>query len=223
MEYSALYEKYYGLLSALRVIIEQSQERVIGDEPDVLFASNINFFVKSYLINICTYLEAYLQDVAFEHASRITERLMQAKIPHNFLYWRLSKDTKEKDWKFENASYKCEKKELSDVISGNPGKTIAAFRSIGVDLISSDSFSQHTDLVGSIVSKRNSIIHHNDDASDISFSDLLENIDVFLEYMQSIKELLCAENFDASDLPTHTSVSLDHEGEAYVAVSHENE
>ena len=193
MEYSALYDKYDGLLNTLKEIINQSQIRVLNDEPDEIFSNNINFFVKSYLINICTYLEAYLQDVAFEHSSRVSERIKQAKVPHNFLYWKLSKDVKEKDLKFENASFKCEKKELSDVISGNPYKTIAAFRLIGIDLTLSDRFSEHKDLVGSIVNKRNNIIHHNDHASDISFSDLLVNIDVFLEYMLSIEVLLSAE------------------------------
>lgn len=190
MEYRGLYEKYEGLLNSLKGIINQSQSRVLHEEPDELFSNNINFFVKSYLINICTYLEAYLQDVAFEHSSRVSERLKQAKIPHNFLYWKLSNDVKEKDLKFENATYNFNKKEISDVISGNPYKTIKAFRLIGVDLNSSDKFSEHKELVNSIVNKRNNIIHHNDDAGDISFSDLLANIDIFLEYMLSVEEIL---------------------------------
>jgi len=189
MEYRDLYEKYEALLNTLKKIISQSQSRVI-DESDEIFFNNINFFVKSYLINICTYLEAYLQDVAFEHTSRVSERLKQAKIPHNFIYWKLSKEIKDKDLEFENANYTFNKKEISDVISGNPYKTIKAFRLMGVDLNSSNKFMLHKELVNNIVNKRNSIIHHNDDASDISFSDLLGNIDIFLEYMHSIKELL---------------------------------
>jgi len=194
MEYRGLYEKYEGLFNSLKGIINQSQSRVLNEEPDEIFSNNINFFVKSYLINICTYLEAYLQDVAFEHSSRVSERLKQAKIPHNFLYWKLSKDVKEKDLKFENATYNFNKKEIADEISGNPYKTIKAFRLIGVDLNSSDKFSEHKELVNSIVNKRNNIIHHNDDAGDISFSDLLANIDIFLEYMLSVEEILSSEN-----------------------------
>lgn len=193
MEYSDLYEKYESLLNALKEIIEQSQTRVLCDEPDEIFSNNVNFFVKSYLINICTYLEAYLQDIAFHYASSVSERLRQAKIPHNFLYCKLSKDVKEKYLEYEDASYKYDKKELSDIISGNPYKTIKAFRSIGINLNSSDKFLEHKSLVGTIVNKRNNIIHHNDDASDISFSDLLVNIDIFLEYMLSIEQLLSAE------------------------------
>lgn len=192
MEYSALYEKYEALLGTLKEIIEQSQARVLCDEPDTIFSDNVNFFVKSYLINICTYLEAYLQDIAFEYSRKVTERLKQAKIPHNFLYAKLAKDIKEKELEYGDASYNYSKKDLSDVISGNPFKTINAFRLIGIDLSSSEKFVEHKNLVGTIVNKRNNIIHHNDEASDISFSDLLVNIDVFLEYMHAIEQLVSA-------------------------------
>ncbi|MEY8199195.1 MAG: HEPN domain-containing protein [Colwellia sp.] len=190
MQFNELYGKYEGLLTTLKVIIRQSHARVLREDPDEIFSDNVNFFVKSYLINICTYLEAYLQDVAFEHASRISERLKDASIPHNFLYWKLAKEVKEKELKFENANYKFNKKEISDAISGNPYKTIKAFKLIGIDLDSDDRFNEHKELIKSIVNKRNNVIHHNDDASDISFSDLLVNIDVFLEYMSSIDKLL---------------------------------
>ena len=192
MGYSALYEKYEALLGTLKEIIEQSQARVLCDEPDTIFSDNVNFFVKSYLINICTYLEAYLQDIAFKYSRKVSERLKQAKIPHNFLYGKLVKDIKEKELEYADASYSYSKKDLSDVISGNPYKTINAFRLIGVDLGTSEKFVEHKNLVGTIVNKRNNIIHHNDEASDISFSDLLVHIDVFLEYMLSIEQLLSA-------------------------------
>lgn len=192
MEYSVLYQKYEALLTTLKEIIEQSQARVLREEPDDIFSENINFFVKSYLINICTYLEAYLQDVALECSGRVTVRLKKAKIPHNFLYGKLAKDIKEKELEYVDASYAYTKKELSDIISGNPHKTINAFRLIGIDLGSSEKFIEHKNLVGTIVNKRNNIIHHNDEASDISFSDLLVHIDVFLEYMLSIESLLSA-------------------------------
>lgn len=116
----------------------------------------------------------------------------QAKIPHNFLYGKLAKDIKEKELEYVDASYGYSKKELSDIISGNPFKTINAFRLIGIDLSSCEKFVEHKNLVGTIVNKRNSIIHHNDEASDISFSDLLLHVDVFLEYMLAIEQFLSA-------------------------------
>lgn len=190
MEYSTLYEKYDDLLKSLKEIIGQSEARVISEEPDMFFSNNINFFVKAYLITICTYLEAYLQDVAFEYSRRVSERLKEAKIPQNFLYGKLTKDIKDKDLAYVDASYEYSKKELSELISGNPFKTISAFRLIGIDLSSSEKFLEHKSLVGTIVNKRNNIIHHNDEASDITFSDLLSHIDFFLEYMLSIEQLL---------------------------------
>lgn len=190
MQFNELYEKYEGLLTTLKGIISQSESRVLKEEPDEFFSDNVNFFVKSYLISICTYLEAYLQDVAFEHTSRISERLKDASIPHNFLYWKLAKEVKEKELAFEDANYRFNKKEISGEISGNPYKTIKAFKLIGIDLNSDDEFNEHKELINSIVNKRNNIIHHNDDASDISFSDLIANVDVFLEYMSSIDKLI---------------------------------
>lgn len=190
MEYSALYGKYSELLVSLKEIIGQSKLRIINEEPDMLFSNNVNFFVKAYLITICTYLEAFLQDVAFEHARRVSERLREAKIPQNFLYGKLAKEIKDKDLAYTDASYEYSKKELSEIISGNPFKTIHAFRLIGIDLSSSEKFLEHKSLVGTIVNKRNNIIHHNDEASDITFSDLLSHIDFFLEYMLSIDQLL---------------------------------
>ncbi len=186
MEYKALYEKYEGLLLSLKDIIKISESRVLNDEPDEMFSNNVNFFVKLYLINICTYLEAYLQDVADEHTNRVSGRLIEAKIPHNFLYWKLAKDVKDKDLAFKDAAYRVNKKDILDIISGNPYKSIKAFRLLGIDLNSDAKFSEHKDLVNSVVIKRNNIIHHNDEASDISFSDLLSHIDVFLKYMESI-------------------------------------
>ncbi|WP_227741951.1 HEPN domain-containing protein [Vibrio rotiferianus] len=46
--------------------------------------------------------------------------------------------------------------------------------------------------MNSIVNKRNSIIHHNDEASDITFSDLHTNIDTVLLYMKAIESTLSA-------------------------------
>lgn len=192
MEFNDLYQKYEIQLLSLKAIVTQSQDRVLQEDPDELFSSNINFFVKSYLITTCTYLEAYLQDLAFEHATRLHNRLKEAKVPHNFIYWKLSKEVKEKELNFSDAEYKATKKDISDIISGNPYKTIKAFQYIGVDLNSNENFTAHKDQIHSIVDKRNSIIHHNDEASDITFSDLHTNIDTVLLYMKAIESTLSA-------------------------------
>ncbi|KIH77310.1 hypothetical protein SAMN05660860_02086 [Geoalkalibacter ferrihydriticus] len=185
-----LYEKYEELFFKLKAIIGISQERVINDVPDDLFSNNVNFFVKSYLINVCTYLEAYLQDVAFDHANKINNRVKSACVPYNFLYWKVSKEVKEKDLKFSDAEFNIVKKEISEDISGNPYKTIKLFRLLGVDLSIEKQFQYNKDLVNSVVVKRNNIIHHNDSANDISFTDILSYIDVVLVYMKSIEQAL---------------------------------
>ena len=142
------------------------------------------------MINICTYLEAYLQDACFEYVKNINERLLNANVPHNFLYWQISKEVKDKDLKFIHASYPLKKKDIAEDISGNPYKTIKAFRLIGIDLEKNSGFQEHKEIVNSVVVKRNNIIHHNDNAIDVSFSDLISYIDSFLKYMKAIENAL---------------------------------
>lgn len=190
MQTSTLYEKYEKLYNCLRIIIKDSEKRILDETPDELFSDNVNFFVKSYMINICTYLEAYLQDVAFEHSKAINARLTIANIPHNFLYWQFSKETRDKDLKFEIANYPVSKKDISDSLSANIYKTIKVFRLLGVDLTQVDEFQDNKELVNSVVNKRNNIVHHNDNAMDISFSDLLSYVAVFLKYMKSINQAM---------------------------------
>jgi len=47
-------------------------------------------------------------------------------------------------------------------------------------------FVENKDLIATVVAKRNNVIHHNDSASDISFSDVVEYIDTFIRYMEGI-------------------------------------
>jgi hypothetical protein len=59
---------------------------------------------------------------------------------------------------------------------------------LGVNLEKKANFSANMDLITTIVTKRNNIIHHNDAAADISFGDLKINIDAILIYMTAVKE-----------------------------------
>lgn len=183
-----IFEKYEKLFDDLLVIVNSSEQRVLADTPDEIFSNNVNFFVKSYMINICTYLEAYLQDLAYEHAKEINQKIKLAKIPHNFIYWNVSRDPKEKDFEFRCADYPLEKKEISDGISANPYKTVKAYKILGIDLSTADGFKENKDLISTVVNKRNNIIHHNDSAMDISFSDLSSNIKIFKIYMAAIRD-----------------------------------
>ncbi|MFM0276376.1 HEPN domain-containing protein [Paraburkholderia aspalathi] len=183
-----LFDRYRQLLGSLKFIVRSSQDRVIKDEPDILFAENVNFFVKSYLISTCTYLEAYLQDTAFDLAKEICARANSARIPHNFLYWQTAKEVKEKELKFAEAAFSLTKQEISDEISANPYRTIKLFRFLGIDLSEEEGFNKNKDFINAVVVKRNNIVHHNDAANDISFSDIEKYIDVFVDYMLAIQK-----------------------------------
>lgn len=183
-----IFQRYEKLLRALVLIARESQGRVIKEDVDVLFSENVNFFVKSYLISACTYLEAFLQDVAFELSKKICSRVNSAQIPHNFLHWKNpKKDFKDKDLKFALAKFTATRKEISDDISANPYRTIKLFQMLGVDLSCESDFVKNKDFVNSVVTKRNNIVHHNDDASDVSFSDMEHYVDVFSIYMLAIQ------------------------------------
>jgi hypothetical protein len=191
MKHEDIHERYKKLFRKLQEIILVSKDRVICEEIDTLFIENINFFTKSYLISLCTYLEACLQDIAYVHAMEIGQRTKNARIPRNYLLWSLDKEIKKKELAFEDIDIKPDKKEISNDLSGNPHKTIMLFRYLGIDLTNDERFNKNKDLVGTVVSKRNNIIHHNDEAMDISFDDLLNFIDVFMEYMEAIVEQAC--------------------------------
>lgn len=185
-----LYAQYENLFNTLKDVVSISEQRVISDEPDPLFGDNVNFFVKSYLISVCSYLEAYLQDVAFKHSQMISGRVADAKIPHNFLHWRLKTGIKEKNLSYRDIALPVTKKEISDEISANPYRTLKLFQSLGIDLSIKEGFEDNKDLVNTIVRKRNNIVHHNDAAADVSFGDLRAYIDVIIPYMAAVKEAI---------------------------------
>lgn len=183
------YEHYAALIERLKEIISISEHRITQESPDPLLLDNVNFFTKAYLISLCTYLEAFLQDVAFSHISRVQSRLAAARVPHNVVHWAvLANGVKDGSLAFRDFALPLSRKDLADELSGNPGKTIVLFRKIGVDLRSSAMFNGQKDIVGSIVTKRNNIIHHNNSAADVSMKDLRKYADEFLVYMRAIEE-----------------------------------
>jgi hypothetical protein len=185
---STLCGDYALLVENLKAVINASRARVMAEPPDALFLDNLNFFTKAYLVSLCTCLEAFLQDAAYAHVSLLERRLAIAKIPKNAVRWAVSRDVRDKEFGFVNFALSMDRKELSDELSGNPGKTVTLFRCIGIDLQASASFRSFKDVIGAVVSKRNNIIHHNDSAGDISLSDLLNYADQILAYMKTIAE-----------------------------------
>ena len=179
--------KYVEMYDVLKGIILTSQQRVIDEVPDELFINNINFFVKAYLINICTYLESFLQEIALQYGSKLNQKIALADIPHNYVHWRLStKKYKDGDYSFSSLNLPVESKDISSELSANTYKTIEFFKKLGIDLTSNGDFQQNKGVVNSVVTKRNKIIHHNDNALDVTFPDLLAHIDIFVVYMKAI-------------------------------------
>ncbi|MGK4330302.1 HEPN domain-containing protein [Lonsdalea quercina] len=184
------YQRYRSLFLSLKEIVKDTEQHTIHEE-NVFFNRNINFFIKSYLITLCTYLESYLTEAATLYCDKINDRLKEACLPHNFLLWRVKKEFKDKELKYCNADLKIDKNEISDSLSGNPYKTIKAFSYLGINLVSSIDFNSNKDLINTIVTKRNNIIHHNDNANDISLADISGYIDLFLVYMSTIDKVIC--------------------------------
>lgn len=51
MDEQKIYEKYVDLLNSLKAIIDESQNRLLSDNPDPLFQQHLNFFIKAYFNN----------------------------------------------------------------------------------------------------------------------------------------------------------------------------
>lgn len=193
MEKTECFENYHSLFISLKEIVKETEQNALHDE-NAFFNKNINFFVKSYLITLCTYLESYLSEAATWHCGILNNKIRAASLPHNFLLWRVKKEFKDKELKYINADLQVDKNEISDNLSGNPYKTIKTFSYLGVNLVSSPDFNSNKDVINTIVTKRNNIIHHNDNANDISLSDIIGYIDLFVIYIEAIDKVVCESN-----------------------------
>lgn len=167
----------------LRLVVEESAARVISEPPDPLFFDNQNVFIKSYLVSACSVLEAFMQDLASSCAMMLQERVNALNVPYNFINW-LAEHEKAK-LKYGAFEGRKTSKDVSDLISPNYYKTVSAFQRIGINIVT-DEMASFKDFVSSVVDKRNKIVHHNDSASDLSFSDITKAIDAFIVYSKSL-------------------------------------
>lgn len=185
-------ETYCLQLDKLKDIIETTNNRLIADTPDTFFLENANFFTKSFLVIMCSYLESYLKDSLMVIVDETNKKLLSTNIPHNLIKWSLNieKEFKENDSRIEPLKVKINKKELDDFISGNPFRTKDLFKKFGILLENDVTFKTQKDIINSIVVKRNKIIHYNDDASDISNNDLKDFIVAISEYIENLDSLI---------------------------------
>jgi len=193
MDKTAYLDSYIEQYIKLAEIIETTNKRLLSDEPDKLIEENVNFFTKSFLVMMCAYLESYIKDALMVVIDDVNSKLNSTKIPHNLIKWTLNieKEFKDNDSKFEQLKIKLKKKDLDDYISGNPFKTKDLFKKFGIQLDKCEKFNSQKDIVNSIVVKRNKVVHHNDDASDISNKDLNDFIEILKNYIENLDKEIC--------------------------------
>jgi hypothetical protein len=186
-------DSYLLQLGHLKTIIAITNSRMISEPPDALIYENANFFTKAFLVTMCAYLESYLKDAMMVVIDEMNIRLQTTKLPHNLIKWSLNteKEFKDSDFKFEQLKIAITKKQLDDYISGNPFKTRDLFKKFGIDLDQNYLFQLQREEINAIVVKRNKILHHNDEASDVSGRDLIKNIESLTNYITNIDEVLC--------------------------------
>lgn len=178
---------YLDLLDELNVLNSETEAKAINGDPFI--TNNINFFTKSFTITICAYLETYIKDISFIYINYCNEKLTKVAIAHNIVKWSVTRkesliELKESDLKFENLRINITRDDLDDFVSGNPYRTEKLFMKFGIKLTTNVDYMQNREKIMSIVNKRNLIIHHNDIASDLSFSDIQNNIQIIKNYLR---------------------------------------
>jgi hypothetical protein len=190
MGYSSVIAACKESLRELDAMATATEREVISGNHGVkLITDNVNFFTKSFLISLCAHLEMCIKDTVYSIAEDIDARLAHAAVPMSIVEWRYSQKTKKAEK--ENTSSLCKiqlsKKEVDDLVSGNVYKTKESLFLVGVDLASNRSeWETWKELIQTIVTRRNNIVHHNDDASDLSFSDIRAYIQSVHKYLDFI-------------------------------------
>ena len=115
-----------------------------------------------------------------------------ANLPLNLVVWIAEHEKAKLDFKAFEA--KKSKKDIADLISLNYWKTVQAFERVGIDL-SATEIPKYKETIVSLVEKRNKIVHHNDDALDLSFSDILITIDQFKNYTECLFNAVCTDPY----------------------------
>lgn len=185
-------------LTELSVMVTAIEREVVAETQSIaLITDNINFFTKSFLITLCAHLEMCIKDVVLAMADGIDARLSTAAVPMSIMEWKFNSKSKRQD-KVTSPSM-CEiglsRKDVDDLVSGNVYKTRDALLLVGVDLaVENKEWEAWKDLIQTIVTRRNNVVHHNDDASDLSFGDIKVYIKKVEEYLDFICKACDAAN-----------------------------
>lgn len=185
-------DTYIQQLDSLKNIILSSKTKISADPPDVFFSENVNFFTKSFLVTMCAYLESYIKDSLMVIIDDANEKLKQSKLPRNLIKWSLNptKELKASELKFEELTLEIDRQSLDEHVSGSPYRTMHLFQKFGIELERENRFRITRDKINSIVVKRNKILHHNDEASDVTHDDLIDYISSLREYISFLDEIV---------------------------------
>lgn len=190
MNLNAKAETFKDGLRELEAMVKKTELAVIeGANTTPLVTDNVNFFTKSFLISACAHLEMCIKEIVFELATDIDARLSMAAIPASIVEWRLTQKKRVET----NSGGKpllrvnMTKKEVDDMVSGNVYRTREALAIVGVELSDNkEQWESWKDSIQAIVTRRNNIIHHNDDASDLSMGDIKVHIQSIINYIDFV-------------------------------------
>lgn len=193
-----VFKNFEEKLDDLEKTVKDCNDIIISDEPLIFVYENANFLTKSFLISLCGYLETYLKDVLEVLIMDYNERISKENFPYNLIRWNIenkeNSDSKilslldKKKSRFESLTLKIKKKDLDSFISGNPFRTKELFSMFGINLDEVDYYNKNKDTVNQIVTKRNNVLHHNDDASDLSNLDILQYINEVKKYCNNLDQ-----------------------------------
>lgn len=196
MDLYATVEPFKNGLIELDAMVNETEREVIGNNSTIpLITNNVNFFTKSFLISACAHLEVCIKEIIFEVAKDIDIRLSMASVPPSIIEWRYNQKKKNdhSPGVATNFSVGMTKKEIDDLVSGNVYKTKEALALVGVELISEkEKWESWRESVQAIVTRRNNIVHHNDDATDISLGDIKSYISTICGYIDFIVSTCCS-------------------------------
>jgi hypothetical protein len=191
MERTEHFIKSELLLRNLINLTEETNRRVTldGDEAE-FFLENTNIFVKSYMVLMCAYLESYAKSVVKFYIVSVNSYLIERKLPKNLLRWSILKDKYKHSVDGINDDFmlSISDDDVDKNLSANPYKTVPFFYRLGINLEDIEEYLQLKEQVETLVNKRNEIVHHNDDASDLTFIDVKDRALLLIRYMTIIDD-----------------------------------
>ncbi|HHP0481475.1 TPA: HEPN domain-containing protein [Vibrio campbellii] len=176
-----------GLLDNLVKMAQDTQAKSVDfdAQDNDFFQENMNFFVKSYMVLMCAYLESYLKALSKSYIDKVEESLASSSYPKNLLRWSVQKEKYKhsNDGVLDKFSLGITSDDIDKNLSANPHKTSPFFTRLGIHLEALDEYNSIKEQIEMIVTKRNNIVHYNDDAGDTGITDIIQYADLIIQYM----------------------------------------